>query len=70
MLTHMANDMAGGCFVNPRRVTCYADEDMVGRMKRIIRTCHGATAGRMCMHRYAILVGVRWWTRLQELRGL
>lgn len=67
MLTHSAYDMAA-TGVNPRRTTCYADEDMVGRSKKIMSKCHGATAGRMCLYRYAILVGTRWWTQLATLR--
>ena len=69
MATHLAYDfVAEG--VNPRRVTCYADEDMVGRVKRIVQRCHGAKAGTRVLDRYAILVGTRWWTRLAQLRGL
>ena len=69
MASHMAFDCAGAG-VNPRRVTCYADEDMVGRMKRVMSRCHGGSAGRMGMERYAILVGTRWWDRLLHLRGI
>ena len=69
MAAHLAYDFAADG-VNPRRVTCYAEGDMVGRMKRIISKCHGKTAGRTCLDRYAILVGTRWWTRLAFLRGL
>ena len=69
MATHLAYDfVAEG--VNPRRVNCYADEDMVGRIKRIVQRCHGAKAGTRVLDRYAILVGTRWWTRLAQLRGL
>ena len=69
MAAHLAYDFAAEG-VNPRRVTCYADEDMVGRMKKIVSKCHGKTAGKTCLDRYAILVGTRWWTRLAVLRGL
>ena len=68
MATHLAYDFAAEG-VNPRRVTCYADEDMVGRIKKINNRCHGKTAGTMSVERYAILVGTRWWARLAELRG-
>ena len=67
MATHMAFDFAA-TGVNPRRITCYSDEDMVGRMKIIIESCHGATAGHMGLLRYAILVCTRWWTLLTKLR--
>ncbi len=69
MATHLAYDFAASG-VNPRRVTCYADEDMVGKVKKIVTRCHGVSAGRTCLQRYAILVGTRWWTRLAELRGV
>lgn len=69
MATHLVFDFAASG-VNPRRITCYADEDMVGRCKKIILRCHGATAGRNLMLRYAILVCTRWWTCLKRLRGL
>ena len=31
-------------YVNPRRVRCYDDEDMVGKMKRVYCKCHGVAA--------------------------
>jgi hypothetical protein len=64
-LTHIAYDGHG---TNPRAVHCYADEDMVGRMKKIYIRCHGSTAPLRSIQRYMILVGVRWhgivWPRL------
>ena len=69
MATHMVYDFTAEG-VNPRRVTCYADEDMVGRVKRIVQQCHGTTAGTRAIERYVILVGTRWWTRLAKLRGI
>ena len=69
MATHLGFDFVRSR-VNPRRVTNYGDEDMVGKMKRIMSSCHGGTAGRMAMYRYVILVGTRWWDRLARLRGL
>jgi len=67
MTTHLAYDFAGDG-VNPRRTTCYSDEDMVGRVKRITRACHGATATMRSLDRYAILVGTRWWARVANMR--
>lgn len=69
MATHLAYDFVSSG-VNPRRTTCYADEDMVGRCKKIVQRCHGRTAGRNLVMRYVILVGTRWWTKLREFRGL
>ena len=45
MATHLAYDFAASG-VNPRRVTCYSDEDMIGRVKGIVQRCHGGSAGR------------------------
>ena len=70
MATHLAYDFAVDNLVNPRRTTCYADEDMVGRCKKIVQRCHGKTAGRSLVLRYAILVCTRWWTKMRGLRGL
>ena len=63
MATHLAYDFAADG-VNPRRVTCYADEDMVGRVKRVVNRCHGKTAGEISVERCAVLVGTRWRARL------
>ena len=60
MCTHMVFDLA--VVANPRIAHCYADEDLVGKMKRIMARCHGATAGRTGMLRYTILACTRWWT--------
>ena len=56
-LTHIAYDNGG---TNPRKVSCYLDEDMVGRMKRIYVMCHGHTAPYTSLKRYIILCGLRW----------
>lgn len=56
-MTHIAYDNGG---TNPRKVSCYLDEDMVGRMKRIYCMCHGSTAPRTSLQRYIILCGLRW----------
>ena len=56
--------------INPRKVQCYADEDMVGRMKKIYVKCHGATAPKRSLQRYAIVVCIRWWALLRDLRGI
>ena len=58
------------CFWNPRASHCYADEDMVGRLKKIYCNCHGATASKRALQRYAIVVCLRWWAAEHELRGI
>ena len=55
---------------NPRAVHCYADEDMVGRLKRIFITCHHSTAAKRALQRYAIVVCLRWWHAVHELKGI
>ena len=68
MATHLAYDNARQA--NPRSVHCYADEDMVGRVKRMLKRAHGLTFSKVAPLRYIILAGVRWWDRLAQLRGL
>ncbi|MCP4239266.1 MAG: hypothetical protein GY772_01780 [bacterium] len=63
--THLAWDTQG---VNPRRTSCFPDEDMVGRMKRLYMRCHASTAPTTALLRYRILLGVRWNAKLVELR--
>jgi hypothetical protein len=63
-LTHIAYDGHG---TNPRAVHCYADEDMVGRMKKIYVKCHGRTAPFRSIQRYIILVGQRWHQYVRPL---
>ncbi len=66
-LSHIGYDNAG---VNPRSISCYPDEDMVGRMKRIYTRCHGLTAPTRGLARYIILAGLRWQHQLLHLRGV
>jgi hypothetical protein len=66
-LTHIAYDNVG---VNPRHVHCYADEDMVGRIKRVYIKCHADTAPQRALQRYALHTCLRWWLALRRLRGL
>ena len=68
MLTHLAYDMAQEA--NPRRVHCYADEDMVGKFKKLVAACHPRTAGSKAVLRYMIMIAWRWWLRLAEARGV
>ena len=69
-MTHLAFGFVVRSAVNLRRVTNYSDEDFVGRIKRIARACHGASAGMRIMHRYIILVATRWYERLAVIRGV
>jgi hypothetical protein len=65
-LSHIGYDAV----VNPRRTMCYADEDMVGRCKKIYNRCHGETAAARCVQRYSLLVACRWWEHLRVLRNI
>ena len=56
--------------LNPRRATCYQDEDMVGRMKKIYVRCHGKTAPRASLQRYRVMIGIRWNDFMAQLRGV
>ena len=56
--------------LNPRRVTCYQDEDMVGRMKKIYVHTHGKTAPKAALLRYWVVIGIRWNDLMVELRGM
>ena len=56
--------------VNPRRVHCYSDEDLVGKVKKLCTRCHGATVGVRAISRYCILLSIRWWHKLAEIRDL
>ena len=67
MTEHLGFDFSQTA-VHPRRVTNYSDADMVGKIKRIMSSCHGCNAGKMAMFRYVILVGTRRWDRLKDLR--
>ena len=63
-LLHIAMDFS----MNPRRVTCMLDEDMVGRSKRIYNACHPTSAPQRSLMRYLIIVGLRWTAVLRRLR--
>ena len=70
MASHLGYDIAGRLHLNPRCTTNYADEDFVGKIKKIMASCHGRTAGRMSVSRYVILIGLRWFNELARLRAL
>ncbi len=62
--SHIAYDSAG---TNPRGAHCYADEDMIGRAKRIYMKCHAGTAPTRAMQRYAMLQCLRWVRMFAEV---
>ena len=63
--THIAYDNMG---TNPRSVHCYADEDMVGKAKRLYNKRHGRTAPARSMQRYSLRQALRWRRTLRESR--
>ena len=65
-LLHIAMDFG----MNPRRVVCMLDEDMVGRAKRIYNACHPTSAPQRSLMRYLIIIGLRWTVALRRLRVL
>jgi hypothetical protein len=67
---HHAVQHLGDAVTNPRSTQCYADEDLVGRCKRIYNRCHGSSAALRGLQRYSILLCVRWWEQLRELRHI
>ena len=68
MWTHMAYDMAPKA--NPRVVHCFSDEDLIGKIKRVLERCHGATASSTGIFRYVLWVSLRWWILLHHLKGI
>ena len=68
MHTHMGYDMAKKA--NPRRVHCYSDEDLIGKLKRILEHCHGLTAHTRALQRYIIWAALRWWILQHRLLNI
>ena len=46
------------------------DEDLIGKMKLLMASCHGRAAGKMGLKRYLNMAGTRWWPKLAEIRGI
>ena len=67
-MTHSAYNQSK--VTNPRWVHVYADEDMVGKVKKIAVACHAKMASTRVLDRYKILFGIRWLRALMAARGL
>ena len=65
-LVHLACDAALG---NPRVAHCYQDEDFVGRIKELYCSCHGRTAPRRALQRYALGAALQLTARQELLAG-
>jgi hypothetical protein len=63
-LDHVCLDMAP--VVNPLRVTCYVDEDAVGRVKVLAVKSHPNRLGFQVLERYSAYVCSRWFRQLTE----
>lgn len=68
MADHLAWDFAPQR--NPRRAQCYADEDLVGRIKRLSVKCSGRTVATSSLAHYTASVCKRWWRFIAEARGI
>ncbi len=65
--SHMAFDNAG---TNPRKVSCYLDEDIVGRMKRLYVRRHPVTAPATALMRYTVLLSMHWLRVLRRIHPM
>ncbi|CAE7361318.1 unnamed protein product [Symbiodinium natans] len=61
---HLAFDLAPR--VNPLVLSCYMDEDAVGKMKRLAMKSHPQQLGRQVLARYAAYVCCRWLRMLER----
>ena len=66
-LMHLACDAVG---TNPRWTHCYQDEDFIGRTKSLYTSCHGRTAARRAVQRYALGQALQLTCREQLHVGL
>ena len=51
LCTHQSQD-----FGNPRFYWCYADEDMVGHMVEVAKSCHPATLAATALYKYLVIM--------------
>ena len=66
---HALMHIACGDFgLNPRKTSCYQDEDQVGRCKRIYQGCHAMSAPRRSIWRYIICMGLRWMEAIRQMQ--
>ena len=62
-LDHLVYDIAP--FVNPIKISCYMDEDAVGRVKRLAIASNPMKMGEYVLSRYAAYCCVRWLRRME-----
>ena len=62
-LDHLVYDVAP--LANPIKLSCYADEDAVGKLKRLAMASSPQNMGEYVLNRYAAYVCVRWLRRME-----
>ena len=66
------HDVQHMCFefapqANPRTVTCYMDEDMIGKIKKIVAKTHPKNMDYRALQRFAVTVSLKWVRKANEL---
>ena len=54
--------------LNPRKLSCFLDEDFVGRIAAITRKCPRRGASRRVLQRFHLKLGTRWLHRVRFVR--
>ena len=52
--------------LHPLTLSCYLDEDAVGKVKKLAMASHPNKLGRQVLERYACYICVRWLRRLTQ----
>ncbi|CAL1141025.1 unnamed protein product [Cladocopium goreaui] len=63
-LDHIVYDCAPE--VSPLKLSCYTDEDAMGKLKKLAMISYPNQMGRQVLSRYAAYTCVRWLRRLTE----
>ena len=59
---HIRMDMAE-CVINPKYQTCFGEEDLLGKLKKIGSKTHRRVASTRLVQRYLLYVALRWSDR-------
>ena len=62
-LDHMMIDFLAFSKLNPKRISCLLQEDFMGQMKKIGKSCRGLKPIAMCsrlIDRYMLSISLRW----------
>ena len=60
---HIVEDLSSR--ENPRYLHCFADEDFMGKISRIVGRCHRGTCVRNCFRKYSLKL-TRMWRRSER----